>query len=263
MEDFKSFISLHYLLNILASLVYVVTRLIQPVCTAMYELDEDGLCQIDWRDTEILMFLSFIVVIKNRRWKPLSNKEYISNVFLFSKVANVILFFRQDVRWGVLYLIFCAVVFLVFPEPSYGGPDKVTFFRGQALDEELLHHPNKTWLVEFYATWSPPCSRFSGTFAALSLKYDHDYFKFGKLDVTRYNKIAEKYNVDYSVTSKNLPTLILFENGKEKTRRPTVDHKGRVATYTFKEENIIRDFSLNEIYATAKEKSKRNEKKKE
>lgn len=34
-------------------------------------------------------------------------EQHIGNLFLFSKVANVILFFRLDIRLGILYLALC------------------------------------------------------------------------------------------------------------------------------------------------------------
>ncbi len=42
-----------------------------------------------------------------------------------------------------------------------------------------------------------------------------------------------RFNVDTSVSSKQLPTLILFVNGKEKMRKPVIDKKGTVWKYTF------------------------------
>ena len=179
-EELKYWLSSHYILNTLACIVYIFAKILQPVCVSLFELDEHGKCQLDWRDTEVLMFLCMVIVLKNRKWKPLSAVEYISNVFLFGKIANLLLFFRQDIRWGVLYTLFCLLLFVAFPEPSYTGPEKITYFRGQALDEQLLHHPDETWIVEFFAPWSPPCNRVASTFANLSLKYDHSHLKFGK-----------------------------------------------------------------------------------
>lgn len=34
-------------------------------------------------------------------------EQHVGNIILFSKVANVILFFRLDVRMGILYLTLC------------------------------------------------------------------------------------------------------------------------------------------------------------
>ncbi|XP_057306912.1 thioredoxin-related transmembrane protein 2-A-like [Hydractinia symbiolongicarpus] len=256
MEAITSYLSTHYFLNMLACILFLITRCNYFLCTMLFELSEEGECQLDWRDTEILMFLCLVLVIKNRRWKPISNREYIANTFLFGKCANALLFSRQDLRLGFLYIAFCLFLFVVFPEPSYSGPDNVTFFRGQALDEVLHHEPEKCLFVEFYATWSPPCSRFSSTFASLSLQYGNEFFKFGKLDVTRYQMIADKYKVNSDISSKNLPTLILFKNGKESLRRPTLNSKGVVSPYIFKEQNIIQDFNLNEVYAETKKKEK-------
>ncbi|XP_065650006.1 thioredoxin-related transmembrane protein 2-B [Hydra vulgaris] len=260
--SYQEYLNGHYILNFVASFMFVLTRSFEPLCWILYDANDDGQCTYDWRDTEILMFTGIVLMMKNRRWKPLSNKEYISNFFIFAKTTNILLFMRHDVRYGILYILFCLVLFIGFPEPSYKGPDKIKFFRGQALDEELYHNPEKIMLVEFYAAWSPPCTRFSGTFANLSLKYSNDFFEFGKLDVTRYEKIAEKYSVNHSVTSKALPTLILFVNGKESMRRPQINAKGTAIPYIFNEENIIRDFELNEIYNKTKLKLAKVETKK-
>lgn len=34
-------------------------------------------------------------------------EQHIGNIFMFSKVANAILFFRLDIRMGLLYLTLC------------------------------------------------------------------------------------------------------------------------------------------------------------
>jgi len=43
---------------------------------------------------------------------------------------------------------------------------------------------------------------------------------FGKLDVERWPTLAKEYEVSLSPTSLDLPTLILFKNGKEIKRLP-------------------------------------------
>jgi len=242
----------YYILNAVVSAVFPLIRGIEPLCTCLFELSEDGTCTFDYRDIEIMMFLAFVIVIKNRKWQ--SAKEYISNLFMFSKCANFLLLVRQDLRWGFLYGLLCIILFIAFPEPSYSGPDNISYFRGSGLDDALIQNPKKIYLVEFFAVWSPECSRMSSAFARLSLRYGNDYFKFCKLDATKYEKVAEKYKIDCSVKSKNLPTLILFENGKEKMRRPVAQTGGKITPYIFNEENMIRDFNLNEIYAATKGK---------
>lgn len=41
------------------------------------------------------------------------------NLFLFSKVANVILFFRLDIRLGILYLALCLSQYFIFATQTH------------------------------------------------------------------------------------------------------------------------------------------------
>lgn len=65
--------------------------------------------------------------------------------------------------------------------------------------------------------------------------YDLDNLKFGKIDVGRYPEAAAKYHVNDSSLSKQLPTIILFKDGKEAVRRPMVDSKGKLVKFFFTE----------------------------
>lgn len=64
-------------------------------------------------------------------------------------------------------------------------------------------------------------------------RYALENFKFGKVDVGRYPDAAAKYHVSDASTSKQLPTLIFFKNGKEVERRPYADHKGKLVKFLF------------------------------
>ncbi|XP_010769651.1 thioredoxin-related transmembrane protein 2-B-like, partial [Notothenia coriiceps] len=65
-----------------------------------------------------------------------------------------------------------------------------------------------------------------------------------------------RYKVSASPLSKQLPSLVLFQGGKEVMRRPQVDKKGRAVSWSFTEENIIREFNLNELYQKSKKLNK-------
>nr|DBA15553.1 TPA: hypothetical protein GDO54_004750 [Pyxicephalus adspersus] len=217
----------YYLLSALLSASFLFIRKIPPVCTALPSQREDGNpCDFDWREVEILMFLSAIVMMKNRR--SITIEQHIGNIFMFSKVANTILFFRLDLRMGLLY-------------------------------EEMQSDRRVTWLVEFFANWSSECQSFAPIYAELSLKYNCAGLKFGKVDIGRYPDVSTKYSVSTSPLSKQLPTLILFQGGKEVLRRPQVDKKGRAVSWSFTQENVIREFNLNELYQKAKKLGKNQE----
>ncbi|XP_072350693.1 thioredoxin-related transmembrane protein 2-like [Scyliorhinus torazame] len=137
---------------------------------------------------------------------------------------------------------------MICKPPLYMGPEYITYFSDKTIDEELQKDRRVTWLVEFFANWSSECQSFAPVYADLSLKYTCAGVKFGKADVGRYSEISEKYKVSTSPLSKQLPTVILFQGGKEAMRRPLIDKKGRAVSWTFSEENLIREFNLNELY---------------
>ncbi|TKC46120.1 thioredoxin-related transmembrane protein 2 isoform X1 [Monodon monoceros] len=245
----------YYLLSALLSAAFVLVRKLPPVCHSLPTQREDGNpCDFDWREVEILMFLSAIVMMKNRR--SITVEQHIGNIFMFSKVANAILFFRLDIRVGLLYLTLCIVFLMTCKPPLYMGPEYIKYFNDKTIDEELEQDKRVTWIVEFFANWSNDCQSFAPIYADLSLKYNCTGLNFGKVDVGRYTDVSTRYQVSMSPLTKQLPTLILFQGGKEVMRRPQIDKKGRAVSWTFSEENVIREFNLNELYQRAKKLSK-------
>lgn len=51
----------------------------------------------------------------------------------------------------------------------------------------------------------------------------------------RYPDAAKKYNINDSSMSRQLPTVILFKNGREITRRPAADNRGKLIKFFFSE----------------------------
>nr|KAF6468332.1 thioredoxin related transmembrane protein 2 [Rousettus aegyptiacus] len=207
----------YYLLSALLSAAFLLVRKLPPLCHTLPTQREDGNpCDFDWREVEILMFLSAIVMMKNRR---------------------------------SMFLMTCK-------PPLYMGPEYIKYFSDKTIDEELERDKRVTWIVEFFANWSSDCQSFAPIYADLSLKYNCTGLNFGKVDVGRYTDVSTRYKVSTSPLTKQLPTLILFQGGKEVMRRPQIDKKGRAVSWTFSEENVIREFSLNELYQRAKKLSK-------
>ncbi|XP_062377427.1 thioredoxin-related transmembrane protein 2-B [Sardina pilchardus] len=253
----------YYVASLFMSLAFLGIRKIPGICEHLSSTREDGnSCDFDWREVEILMFLSAIVMLKNRR--AITVEQHVGNIILFSKVANVFLFFRLDIRMGLLYLTLCIVFLMTCKPPLYMGPEYIKYFNDKTIDEELEKDGRVTWIVEFFANWSPECQSFASVYADLSLKYSCAGLKFGKVDIGRYGDVSKKYKVSASPLSKQLPSLVLFQGGKEVMRRPQVDKKGRAVSWSFTEENIIREFNMNELYQMSKKlgknKGERNEK---
>ncbi|KAK2852398.1 hypothetical protein Q7C36_007599 [Tachysurus vachellii] len=262
-QVYKWLLRPYYVASLFMSLAFLMIRKTPGICEHLSTQREDGNpCDFDWREVEILMFLSAIVMMKNRR--AITVEQHVGNIILFCKVANVILFFRLDIRMGLLYLTLCIVFLMTCKPPLYMGPEYIKYFSDKTIDEELERDNRVTWIVEFFANWSSECQSFASVYADLSLKYNCPGLKFGKVDVGRYGDVSKKYKVSTSPLSKQLPSLVLFQNGKEVMRRPQVDKKGRAVSWSFTEENIIREFNLNELYQQSKKlnktKGEKNEK---
>uniref|UniRef100_A0A8B9FKR1 Thioredoxin related transmembrane protein 2 n=1 Tax=Amazona collaria TaxID=241587 RepID=A0A8B9FKR1_9PSIT len=207
----------YYPLSALLAAAFLLVRKVPPLCRGLPSQREDGNpCDFDWREVEILMFLSAIVMMKNRR---------------------------------SMFLMTCK-------PPLYMGPEYIKYFSDKTIDEELDRDKRVTWIVEFFANWSNECQSFAPIFADLSLKCT----TARGCTLGRWMSAGTRtYKVSTSPLTKQLPTLILFQGGTETMRRPQIDKKGRAVSWTFSEENVIREFNLNELYQKAKKQAKPRE----
>jgi thioredoxin 1 len=67
-------------------------------------------------------------------------------------------------------------------------------------------------LVDFWATWCPPCRRLAPTLDAVAADYD-GRLTVAKVDDDENPELAQRYGVQ------SIPTLILFRDGKPVDKR--------------------------------------------
>ena len=184
-SNWRRFFCAHYLVNLFLATAFLILKHVPIFCRHIFEE-----CTLEWRDQETLMFCICVILAKTR--KSTSWVQYVGKACMFAKAASLVLFFREEPVLGFAYLVLCLVAMVMFPEPAYDGPENITYFRGPFLDHELEREPRVTWIVEFYAAWSPACVDFVPVFAEISTKYSLDNLKYGKIDVTRYPDVAAK-----------------------------------------------------------------------
>ncbi|GBP27223.1 Thioredoxin-related transmembrane protein 2 homolog [Eumeta japonica] len=212
-------------------------------------------CELDSRETEILFFLIIVVMLRTRKAGSVTMVNYLSSSFVYTKIANLVLWLYADIRLGLIYGVLFVLFALILPEPTYTGPEHVTYFRGlQTLDEELKKRRQDTWVMCLYAAWHPACVNFAPIFAELSAHYHLENLKFGKLDVGRYPDAATRFRVQDGPTSRQLPTLILLKDGEEKVRRPDADHNGKLKRFLFSSDNIKAAFDMEGLYQECKQR---------
>ena len=105
------------------------------------------------------------------------------------------------------------------------------------------------WLVEVAAGWHTSSTLFAPMFAELSLRFSTEELSFGTIDVARRGnaEIAESFHIDTGARSKQLPSYILFEHGKEVQRLPPIDKKTKeviAENTTVRKEGLIQYFAL-------------------
>ncbi|KAK2720589.1 thioredoxin-related transmembrane protein 2 homolog [Artemia franciscana] len=255
-SELKQVLKPYYVINIILSISFVFCKSVQPVCTYIFP-EGDYQCQISTRESEILFFLLFVVMMRARKTGAMGLTSYLSNSFSYCKCANFALWFYTDPRMGLFYLVLFILQALLVPEPMYSGPSDVLYFRDNMLNEELEKDKKIMWFVCFYTVWSPSCVNFSTVFSKLSAEYALDNLKFGKIDVGRYPGVAQQYGIDTSSFSKQLPTLVMFKDGKEIGRAPKWDAKGKLVKFVLTEDNVKVAFDLNNIYSTCKKSLKK------
>jgi thioredoxin 1 len=67
-------------------------------------------------------------------------------------------------------------------------------------------------LVDFWATWCPPCRRLAPTVDALATEYE-GRLSVAKVDVDESPELAQRYGIQ------SIPTLILFRDGQPVDQR--------------------------------------------
>jgi len=77
--------------------------------------------------------------------------------------------------------------------------------------------------VEFYSTLAENCIYLKPIWADWSLKYSTKQFRFVEVDITNDEELAKEYRINTSGLSRQLPSLILFEDGNESYRFPPID----------------------------------------
>ncbi|KAG8183985.1 hypothetical protein JTE90_001517 [Oedothorax gibbosus] len=259
LKELKSLIHPHHIINFILAASYIFTKLVYPFCAYLHP--KSG-CELEFKETEILFFLVVIVLLRTKKRGAVQMIPYLTSMCMYAKLANMALFFYSDPRLGVVYSVLCLIHLLLLPEPTYEGPENVVYFTGPNLEEELKRDTRVTWLVAFYTVWNANCVSFAPVFSEMSVKYCLDNLKFGKMDATRFPDVAEKFHVNTSAFSKQLPTLILFKGGREVARRPTVDSSSKLIKFFFSEENVLSAFDLNNLYKECKENPIRRKEKK-
>lgn len=92
------------------------------------------------------------------------------------------------------------------------------------FEAEVLRH-DKTVLVDFFATWCPPCRALAPLLERFA-DQNADSLKVVKVDTDANEALAERYGV------RTIPTVIAFRNGQEVRRVVNPQSRARLEELT-------------------------------
>ncbi len=92
----------------------------------------------------------------------------------------------------------------------------------QDFEREVLHSSLPV-IVDFWATWCPPCRALAPVYQRLSAEYQ-GRLRFAKLDVDENQQTPARFSVWAN------PTLLVFKDGKE-CARVVGPHPGRLKNF--------------------------------
>jgi len=90
-------------------------------------------------------------------------------------------------------------------------------FNDQNFKEEVLESKSPV-LVDFWAPWCSPCQMVGPIIEEIAKEYEGK-IKVGKMNVDENSQVPSQYSV------MSIPTVILFKEGKEVTRKVGLESK--------------------------------------
>jgi hypothetical protein len=244
----KRFLDKHYVVNVLILSLF-------PLFYAwgINAKETERAEQIKKWTAQALKMFTITMIMKLRKIETLD--KFVSDFILHSKTSVLFLSLCIDrkVFWifGSLYYFH----YLLCQLRAYEFETNVEHLNIASFERRVKIGATKgecakKWIVMFYAPWHPPCNQFDATFAALSLEFENKAkdLMFAKFDLSRWPGASIDHGIDLTGNSKQLPTIIMFDNGGEVERMPRCSKKGEIETrVAFSAAEVIKRFGLKDL----------------
>lgn len=140
-KDLRLLVKPYYLINIFLSISFILSKRIPVICSYIFAQDcelsgvsvqfinfyrqfkistisNHILANLLQREAEILFFLIIVIMYRTRKTGSVTMINYLTSSFVYTKVANLILWFYADVRMGILFAIIfiCKTKYMKYPK---------------------------------------------------------------------------------------------------------------------------------------------------
>ncbi|KAG2780556.1 hypothetical protein PC129_g5013 [Phytophthora cactorum] len=241
------FLAPYYVCNTVALLMYVPIRY-QRSSEAL--LERENFFNLPLEQEIFLLALGSWLL--NYRKKATAD-GVVALFFMYGKIAVLASLYYLDITLFGWYAVVCLALFAAVGQPKYEGPSKIAELDPAAVEKLIMKSgskkkgPHNSWLVFYYADWSDSCVEHEPMLADLSLRYSSNTLQFGRVDVNKWSDLAVENRINVSTSSWQLPTLILFQDGKEVMRLPPIDENGKVTKTVLDRAGLITVFKLEEL----------------
>ena len=214
----------YYLINVAAVLVWLPARYTLP---GVWMIRSQGTGQFMMtREKEIWSLIGFAVMGKLRRAS--STHEMMAKSFLFGKLAVGLCFLACNWVALALFACVCSTIFALVPAPTFAGKEHVAVLDGDSFTKACCRsgagdRMAPVTLVAFTASWCDACTHAEPLFCSLAAQYSSERRKVATIDVGTHAHVANRYDIDLGVRTKQLPTFALFHGGKLHRRLPYFD----------------------------------------
>ncbi|CAH8507213.1 unnamed protein product [Schistosoma bovis] len=130
-RDLKLLLHPYFIVNMLLSALFFISKTVPLFCTWMYDD-----CYINLQEYEMLIFLGSFVALRNKR--QFSIPDYLAHFYMFAKIVSLLMFWKQNVVYAILYGVLWLVQACFLQQPVYNGPDKVLYLRDTTFEQEVI-----------------------------------------------------------------------------------------------------------------------------
>ena len=204
------------------------------------------------REVQVLTIGTIVVFMKYIRsptWEV-----FFMNFFFYYKCCFFILLYFTNVWAMSWYLIFCSISWMLFKMPIRFDEHKFTDINSISELESQVLNTKENWVVLFYSPTNYNSIATMPIWCDLTMKYTTKGLKFGRVNSDEAKFLCKKCVVDTSGFSRQIPSLILYSQGKENKRFPPVNSDGEIPmVVNYKVKEIIKFLGIDRLYLATKD----------
>lgn len=250
----RRFLHPYYVLNGLLIVSYITlrTQRLSEKQTALQLIDMFGVS----RESQI--YFSLTLLLFTRLLSAPTVDAYLSSLFSFTRITILLCLWYLDTPLLLLFTTLWLILYATCPQPRYSLPQSLNIvtLNPPSFHSRITTNTHQTiHIVWCHAPWSPRCSQLTPVLAGLALQFKHPRIVFCRVDVSKFGQIADVIgNLSTQPTSKQLPCIIAYKQGKEFGRIPVCDNKHRVPkqfVHGFTKTDVSNALDLKSLYDTA------------